>query len=69
MKVICLTDTVYASNNHLNQSAVISKKYQFDQKIVVEVFVHLLQIQHVRVKSDDNGARKIHRIDYKSAKS
>ena len=46
---VCLKDIVY----HLNQSVVVPKKYQLDQKIVVEVFVHLLQIQHVRVKSDD----------------
>ena len=53
-QMICLTDPAKAKKNHLNRSVVVRKKHQLDQKIVVEVFVHLLQIQHIRVKSDDN---------------
>ncbi len=53
-QMICLTDPAKAKKNHLNRSVVVPNKHQLDQKIVVEVFVHLLQIQHIRVKSDDN---------------
>ena len=37
---VCLTDTVYASNNHQNQSVVVPKEYQLHQKMVVEVFIY-----------------------------
>lgn len=50
---ISLTDSVYSLNEHHNhvESMVDEKKSYVHQIIEIEVFVHLLQIQHVRIKS------------------
>ena len=53
LESISLTDSVYSLNEHHNHvdSMVDEKKFNVHQIMVIEVFVHLLQIQHVRIKS------------------
>ena len=52
-QMIYLRDTVNGTNNQSDRTIVGPKKFQLNQKIVVEIFVHLLQIQPIRVRSDD----------------
>lgn len=53
---VCLTDTANSTNKPLNYSVAVPIKYQLNQKIVLEIFIHLLQIQHVQIKSDDKSS-------------